>query len=361
MRKTYAYSHHPIEFDFKQTVDRFFVKEIPLYNFTGKGNYLILKIQKQDMSTSKLLTVLAASAKCEVGEIGYAGLKDKSATTTQYISLPKKYEKELLKNLDTPRVKIVEKTYHKSPIKIGALKGNNFKIILHDIDVKNSKAFDSVCNKISKYGIPNYFGYQRFGEDSKSYLQGKEIAHSGKRLKGAREKLLVSSYQSYLFNQWLSYRVEISKTIANNPPQKAATKLKFPQELVYMLKKQPQFLKLFIGEVMSEYPYGKEFFATDINKTTSKFAKGLVVPTGLLCGDRVQRAKSDARYLEERYDDDELTTLNGDRRFAWIYPKALKTSYNSKNQTITVEFFLPKGSYATTLLEEIAKSSIYKI
>jgi tRNA pseudouridine13 synthase len=307
------------------------------------------------MSTSKLLTVLAASAKCEVGEIGYAGLKDKSATTIQYISLPKKYEKELLKNLDTPRVNILEKTYHKSPIKIGALKGNSFKIVLHNVDAQSAKSFDNVCSKISKYGIPNYFGYQRFGEDSRSHLQGKEIAHSGKRLKGAREKLLVSSYQSYLFNQWLSYRVEISKTISNNPPQKAATKLEFPQELVQMLKKQPQFFKLFIGEVMSEYPYGKEFFANDINKVTSKFAKAMVVPTGLLCGDRVQRAKSDARYLEERYDDNELTTLNGDRRFAWIYPKALKTHYHKKAQELTVEFFLPKGSYATTLLEEIGK------
>ena len=142
------------------------------------------------MSTSKLLTVLAASAKCEVGEIGYAGLKDKSATTTQYISLPKKYEKELLKNLDTPRVKIVEKTYHKSPIKIGALKGNNFKIILHDIDVKNAKAFDSVCNKISKYGIPNYFGYQRFGKFGNNYEEGKAIIEGEKFIKNKNLKFL---------------------------------------------------------------------------------------------------------------------------------------------------------------------------
>ena len=91
--KHYAYNHTPLSFDFKQTVERFFVEEIPLYTFTGTGNYLILKIQKTDMSTWKLITVLAKATGLQERDIGYAGLKDKNATTTQYISLPKKYEK----------------------------------------------------------------------------------------------------------------------------------------------------------------------------------------------------------------------------------------------------------------------------
>ena len=183
--KTYAYNHTPLTFDFKQTIERFFVEEIPLYTFTGSGNFLILKIKKTDMSTWKLITVLAKATGLEERDIGYAGLKDKNATTIQYISLPKKYEKELNKNLTTERIEILERTYNKAPIKIGHLKGNYFSIILHKVNDKNAKFFNTTAKKMQKSGIPNYYGYQRFGEDSRSYLQGKEIAHSGKKLKGS--------------------------------------------------------------------------------------------------------------------------------------------------------------------------------
>ena len=57
--KIYAYNHDPIPFDFKQTIDRFFVEEIPLFRFSGHGNNLILKIKKSDMSTWKLIHVLS--------------------------------------------------------------------------------------------------------------------------------------------------------------------------------------------------------------------------------------------------------------------------------------------------------------
>jgi tRNA pseudouridine13 synthase len=356
--KTYAYTHTSLSFAFKQTIDRFFVEEIPLYTFSGTGNYLILKIQKTDMSTSKLITVLAKATGLQERDIGYAGLKDKNATTIQYISIPKNREKELNKNLTTQRVEIVERTYHKSPLKIGHLKGNHFSIILHKMSEKDAKFFNTTAKKMQKYGIPNYYGYQRFGEDSHSYLQGKEIAHSGKRLKGSREKLLVSAYQSYLYNKWLGQRVKLSTIIASNSVENAAKKLQYPLELVKVLAKQPQFFKLFLGDVMMPYPYGKLDYVKDMYQSAQAFSQKKLSPTGLLCGANVQRAKSDAYHLEEPYDDEELTRLRGDRRFAWIWPSEVETAYNPDTKKLTVEFYLPKGSYATTFLEEIGKFSL---
>ena len=87
--------------------------------------------------------------------------------------------------------------------------------------------------------------------------------------------------------------------------------------------------------------------------------KKQVAPTELLCGTTTTRAKSDAYYLEEAYDDDtELTSLKGDRSFAWIWSKEVVTSYESNSKKLTVEFYLPKGSYATISLEEIGKFSL---
>jgi tRNA pseudouridine13 synthase len=50
--------------------------------------------------------------------------------------------------------------------------------------------------------------------------------------------------------------------------------------------------------------------------------------------------------------------MKGSRRYAWIWPENLAFFYNEKQQQFRIQFYLPKGSYATTLLEEIAKRSL---
>ena len=358
MKKIYAYNHQPIYFDFKQTVDRFFVEEIPLLNFSNRGLYLILKIKKLDISTFKLISIISKATNLKYRDIGYAGLKDKNATTIQYISIPKIYERDIISNLTTQKIEILEKSYSRFPIKIGQLKGNRFTIVLNRVTPKANLKIREVAQEIHKGGMPNYYGYQRFGEDNKSYLQGREIAHSGKRLIGAKEKLLVSAYQSYLFNEWLSNRISISKIIYNNSVDRASKLLSYPKELIEVLAKQPNFFKLFIGDDMKYYPDGKSYPLQDFNLSCSRFLARLESPTGLICGANTDRALSDARYLEERFDDAELYCLKGDRRFAWVWPENLAFSYDKNRAQLKFQFYLPKGSYATTLLEEIAKRTL---
>jgi len=182
---------------------------------------------------------------------------------------------------------------------------------------------------------------------------------AGKRLKGAKEKLLVAAYQSHLFNQWLSQRVNLSKVITQQERAKAAEILKYPLPLIRELAKQPQFFKLFLGESLMAYPHGRQSYSKDMFHSAKCFQRREVSPTGLLCGEKVSRSQADARHLEQPYDDDELTSLPGDRRFAWIWPEAFSTSYHPESRTLTAAFTLPKGAYATTLLEEIGKHSLH--
>lgn len=358
MKKTYAYNHQPIPFNFAQTIERFFVEEVPLFRFSDKGSNLILKIKKSDMSTFKLVTVISKATQLDLRDIGYAGLKDKNATTIQYISIPKQYEKDVVKNLTTEKIEILEKHYSKFPIKIGQLKGNKFSIVLHEVTADMKNKIVEVANKMVAEGIPNYYGYQRFGEDTRSHEQGKAIAHSGKKLKGAKEKLLVSAYQSYLYNAWLAQRIDISKIIGSNESNNAAQILSYPLELVQVLAKQPHFFKLFIGDDMKAYPFGNSYPLQDFNLASKEFASKKSSPTGLLVGSKVSRALADARHLEEAFDDDELYALKGDRRYAWIWPEDLNFAYNEQEKKLTIGFYLPKGAYATTFLEEICKKSL---
>jgi len=356
--KTYPYAHTPIAFDFAQSIERFFVEEIPLYDFSGSGAYLILKIKKTDMSTWKLIHVLQSALHVSESDIGYAGLKDKSATTIQYISLPKAVENKL-DNLITERIEILEKSYNRAPIKLGHLKANRFEIRLDKVTPKAAAEIEKAAMMMQQSGIPNFFGYQRFGEDGKSHEQGKKIAHSGKKLKGAKEKLLVSAYQSHLFNSWLERRIEISQVVTANNAGKAAKMLRFPQPLVEVLQQQPQFFKLFLGDSMSPYPEGKPHFTTDMQRDALAFEARRLTPTGLLCGSHVMRARSDAAHIEKDFDDEELGSMRGDRRAAWVWPEALSFRYEEGLEQLHVNFTLPKGSYATAFLEQIGKRTLY--
>ncbi len=355
--KTYAYPHTPVPFNFQQSVERFHVEELPLFEPSGKGEFLLLDIKKYDLSTWRLLNIFKEATGADDREIGYAGLKDKNATTIQRISLPRKYEK-MLKNITTDRIEILGQNSNHLPLKVGQLKGNRFEIILTHLAPDDAMRFSKVAEKMSQEGFPNYYGYQRFGEDGKSWQQGKEIAHSGKRLKGAKEKLLVSAYQSYLFNRWLSQRVNLSQMVMQKTPKEAAKILDYPLPLVKELAKQPQFFKLFIGEALMQYPYGKQSYCKDMAHSAQRFQKKEISPTGLLAGDKVSRAHADAAYLEQPHDDEELTNLRGDRRLAWIWPEAFSCEYAKEMATLTVKFSLPKGAYATAFLEEIGKHSL---
>jgi len=156
----------------------------------------------------------------------------------------------------------------------------------------------------------------------------------------------------------LAYRIEISKLVNSLSIKDASKRLKWDLELIRELKSQPHIFKIFQGELMSSLSQKRTRVATDTQKYSRLFAQKELIPTGILCGDRVESAKSDAGYLEEQFIDNELNTLPGSRRLAWVWAEDIEYSYDSKKKELILHFTLPKGSYATTLLEEIGNVSL---
>ena len=126
------YFNKKINFTFTQSVDRFFVREHLAYKSSDRGKFLILKIKKQDMSTFKLISVIKSATNLDDKDIGYAGLKDKNATSIQYISIPIEAKKSL-KNITTSKIEILDILKSNKPIKIGDISHNSFEILLSDI------------------------------------------------------------------------------------------------------------------------------------------------------------------------------------------------------------------------------------
>ena len=107
MIKQFYLNHSEIDVYFKQSKDDFIVTEVPLYQFSGDGEHIVIKIRKKDLTTWSALEIIASDFGCKSRDIGYAGLKDKNATTIQYISIPKKNEKEILSNLTSQKIEIL--------------------------------------------------------------------------------------------------------------------------------------------------------------------------------------------------------------------------------------------------------------
>ncbi len=151
----YALNHSPINVYFSKNSNDFVVREKPLYDFSGKGEHLILHIQKKDLSTSEALRILSEQTGVKMRDFGYCGLKDKQGLTTQYISMPKKFEGNL-KNFQHEKMKILENFIHDNKLRIGHLKGNSFFIRLKKVSnidaLKIKQAFDTLKNQ----GFANY-------------------------------------------------------------------------------------------------------------------------------------------------------------------------------------------------------------
>lgn len=349
--KQYYLSHSKIDVLFKQNKDDFVVTEIPLYEFAGVGEHIILKIRKKDLATWDAVQIIANFLGCKPRDIGYAGLKDKNALTVQSISIHKQYE-EKLKTFSHPNIKILDTTRHNNKIKVGHLKGNKFFIRLKRVTPIDARKIESVLKTIATYGIPNYFGFQRFGIEGDNYKKGKQILDGTLKEKRRNLKqMYINAYQSYLFNTWLSKRIEISKLVEAFKPSEIFEKLELPLELVKQMKKQEHPFKLLPGDLMSHYPFGRIFHVENTKEEAEKFSLRDRVATGLLAGKRVKKSENVAYEYEKEFDED--TSEDGARRFAWIFLDEISSQYKEEKNWFELQFTLPKGSYATEVISEL--------
>ena len=328
--REYLYNGDVMEFDFEQNEKDFIVDEIPHAKYKGSGNFLILHIKKVEMTTWDMIAVFAKVLNIPAEKIGYAGLKDKHATTTQYISVEAKYEKAL-KKFRHKQIKIIGTNKHNHSIRMGDLAGNRFHINLYGVDNIEAGRIEKLARKSEKQGLPNYFGYQRFGRDGDSIEQAKEMIGGDLHIEDAKlKKFLISIYQSVFFNDWLKERVLLSR------------------------EKNDGKYMLLAGDIYQTLE-GKLF--TPKKAPLQDFQDAKVMPTGLLCGRDVFRARDKARETEEKYDDLFLYE-KGLRRPAIIFPKDIESKYNKDFNIYSIAFTLPKGSYATVFLENIANRNL---
>lgn len=391
----------------------FIVEEVPDFKAGETGSYLIVRLTKDNWETHHLIRDLSRQLGISDERISIAGTKDKRAITTQFISIYGLTEEDLHK-ITLPRVEITPAGRTNRQLSLGDLKGNNFDIRISGVGMSRDEAesrLAAISTEIATTGgVPNFFGYQRFGikrpithlvgekivkgdiegaaidyiarsfpgenadnQDVRNYImetrdfqKGLEIyplnlryertmmhrliekpgdyAGAFRALSGTLMKLFVSAYQSYLFNQMLSQRMLRGMSIStpqegdtvcfNGPDGKPdvskidqVTK-KNKQDIAYLYKRKRVTLVLPL--------IGKSTKIDTLDEISRKVLEEANITPG----------NFDIPLVPE------LSSQGIWRAMVLPVTPALETEEGS----VRARFFLPSGSYATTVLREYMKA-----
>ncbi len=206
-----VYKKPVISAKMRMTDADFKVEEELSFKPSGKGEHLFLQIKKINANTDWIAKQLQKIFGLSSREIGYAGKKDRHSISTQWFSLHLPGRDVDLSKFDAIKttdseIHIINSVRHNKKLKIGSLRENKFEIVLRkltgEIDLKNIET-------IRRCGVPNYFGYQRFGFDANNLVMADQYLGQEINIKNRNKRgLVISSARSLLFNLILSSRIK---------------------------------------------------------------------------------------------------------------------------------------------------------
>ncbi len=392
----------------------FIVNEVSDFKAGASGDYLIVRLTKENWETHHLIRDLSRHLGISEERIGIAGTKDKRAITTQLMSI-RGVSGGQLSRVSLPRVRLEPLGRSNKDIGLGDLRGNDFDVTIRHIGLpapELEKRLQAIEGSIARSGgVPNFFGYQRFGvvrpvthlvgkkillgdiegaamtyiagsfpgeteenrkardfvRETKDFKEGLKVyplnlryerammhhlvEHPGDYTGAFRSlsprllKLFVHAYQSYLFNRLLSKRLingmslsepvegdVICFTGRNGMPDTSKLETvtnKNLQDVKFLIKKGRAYVTLPL--------IGKD---TPIDGgRTGEEERRILEEEGIKASDFGAGAMP------------ELAST-GLRREILL---RAKPKISAGDGTARLKFFLPKGSYATTILREFMK------
>ena len=160
----------------KQTPEDFLVDEQPLYELSGAGEHVYLFIEKRQVTTTDVVARIARAFHVGKGSVGYAGLKDKHAVTRQLFSVhtPKgQFTDHERSRIEYEKVKVLWHTRHVNKLRTGHHAGNRFVIKVRGVPLSAVVHAKAALDEMSRRGVPNYVGPQRFGSRGVNHLLGR--------------------------------------------------------------------------------------------------------------------------------------------------------------------------------------------
>lgn len=303
----------------------------------GEGEHILVRILKKGCNTRFVADALAKFLKIHAREVSFAGQKDKYAVTEQWLcarvpgnSMPD------FSAFEPEGCKVLEYARHKRKLRLGALQGNAFTLVLREV---NDRAdVEARLQAISEKGVPNYFGAQRFGIGGSNLQGALRWAQSDTPVRDRNKRSFwLSAARSALFNQIVNERL-----------------------------KKTEFNQVVDGDALQLAGRGSWFVASEEERAELQArvdAKALMI-TAALPGSGDWGAQRAALAFEQQAvaDAPELQALlvrekvEAARRAMLLYPQKLCWNWWD-DVTVELRFWLPAGSFATSVVRELINTS----
>ncbi len=321
----------------KASPEDFRVDEIPAYSPCGEGAHLWLQVQKRGRTTRDVVRELARQLGVAERDVGVAGLKDRQAVTVQWLSFPVA-KGPVPASLSGEGWHVAAASRHGNKLRTGHSRGNRFSIVVRGGDLARAQA---VALALSARGLPNFFGAQRFGSDGRNADLGRAILSGSPDPEARRasrdrflRRLVLSSWQSLLFNRWLDERMA-----------------------------DGLFARALAGDAMKKLDSGGVFTCEDATADQPRVDRFEISPAGPMFGHGLAPLSGEAGEREERLlAQDGLSRADlargggeteGTRRAGRI---PVSVDLEAVEGGYRASFDLPRGSYATVVMGELTKS-----
>lgn len=303
----------------------------------GEGEHVLVRILKNGCNTRFVADALAKFLKIHAREVSFAGQKDKHAVTEQWLCarVPGKEMPDLSK-FQLEGCQVLEYARHKRKLRLGALKGNQFTLVLREISDRDD--VETRLQAIAEHGVPNYFGAQRFGIGGSNLLGALRWAESGAPVRDRNKRSFwLSAARSALFNQIVSERL-----------------------------KKPDFNQVVDGDALQLSGRGSWFVASVEEQATLQArvdARELMI-TAALPGSGDWGTQRDALEFEKAVLAEEIALqsllerekVEAARRAMLLYPQQMSWNWWD-DVTVELCFWLPAGSFATSVVRELINTT----
>ncbi|EOI5730173.1 tRNA pseudouridine(13) synthase TruD [Cronobacter malonaticus] len=299
----------------------------------GDGEHLLVRIRKTGCNTRAVADALAKFLGIAAREVSFAGQKDKYAVTEQWLCarLPGK-EMPAMRAFTLEGCEVLEFARHRRKLRLGALKGNRFSLVLRDITHRDE--IEQRLGLIGEKGVPNYFGPQRFGRSGSNIYQAKRWAQTGQPPRERNKRgFALSAARSLMFNTLVSERLQrfgVNQVMDGDALQLAGRGSWFvatPEELTDLQARVDNGELLITSALPGTGDWGTQRAALAFEQTTLADETELLT---LLTREKVEAA----------------------RRAMLLFPRELRWQWQD-DATLEVSFWLPAGSFATSVIREL--------